>query len=87
MHIDVRVRETPTALANKVEETARHLIIWLEGYAGQAVEVFVGGDLTFTATVGRQGDIRIAKSSEVAKNIQKRIKQGEKVEVQLASPS
>jgi ATPase len=87
MHIDVRVRETPTALANKVEETARHLIIWLEGYAGQAVEVFVGGDLTFTATVGRQGDIRMAKSSEVAKNIQKRIKQGEKVEVQLASPS
>ena len=87
MHIDVRVRETPTALANKVEETARHIIIWLEGYAGQAVEVFVGGDLTFTATVGRQGDIRIAKSSEVAKNIQKRIKQGEKVEVQLASPS
>ena len=87
MHIDVRVRETPTALANKVEETARHLIIWLEGYAGQAVDVFVGGDLTFTATVGRQGDIRIAKSSEVAKNIQKRIKQGEKVEVQLASPS
>lgn len=87
MHIDVRVRETPTALANKVEETARHIIIWLEGYAGQAVEVFVGGDLTFTATVGRQGDIRMAKSSEVAKNIQKRIKQGEKVEVQLASPS
>jgi len=85
MHIDVRVRETATA--NRVEETARHLIIWVEGYAGQAVEVFVGGDLTFTATVGRRGDIRIAKSSEVAKGIQKRIKQGEKVEVQLASPS
>jgi ATPase len=85
MHIDVRTRETATA--NRVEETARHLIIWVEGYAGQAVEVFVGGDLTFTATVGRRGDIRIAKSSEVAKGIQKRIKQGEKVEVQLAGSS
>jgi ATPase len=85
MHIDVRAREMATA--SKVEETARHLIIWVEGYAGQSVEVFVGGDLTFTATVGRRGDIRIAKSSEVAKGIQKRIKQGETVEVQLASPS
>jgi ATPase len=85
MHIDVRTRETATT--NKVEETARHLIIWVDGYAGQAVEVFVGGDLTFTATVGRRGDIRIAKSSEVAKGIQKRIKQGEKVEVKLAGSS
>lgn len=85
MHIDVRAREAETA--SKIEETARHLIIWLEGYSGQAVEVFVGADLAFTATVGRRGDIRIAKSSEVAKNIQKRIKQGETVEVRPASPS
>jgi ATPase len=88
MHIDVRARETTGKMeTTKIEETSRHLIIWLEGYSGQAVEVFVGGDLAFTATVGRRGDIRIAKSSEVAKGIQKRIKQGEKVEVRLASPS
>jgi ATPase len=48
------------------------------------VEVYVGGDPIFTATVGRRGDIRIAKSSEMAKQILKRIKDGEKIEVRRA---
>jgi len=38
----------------------------------------------FTATVGRRGDIRVVKSSEMAKRIIKRMKKGDKIEVQRA---
>jgi ATPase len=94
LHIDVRASDEAVCrvpsveendlLAPRMEDTARHLIIWLGDCAGQAVEVYVGGDPIFTATVGRRGDIRIAKSSEMAKQILKRIKDGEKIEVRRA---
>jgi len=86
LHIDVRTQDAPVLAAPKLEETAKHLIIWLEGMAGESVEVFVGEEPVFTATVGRRGDIRVAKSSEMAKRIIKRMKTGEKIEVQRASP-
>jgi len=94
LHIDVRASDEAVCRVSSVEEndlltlrmedTARHLIIWLGDCAGQAVEVYVGGDPIFTATVGRRGDIRIAKSSEMAKQILKRIKDGEEIEVRRA---
>ncbi len=86
MHIDVRTREDLCKgdLVPKIEETARHLIIWLSECIGAPVDVYVGGDLIFTATVGRRGDIRIAKSSEMARQISKRLKKGEMVEVRKA---
>ena len=84
MHIDVRTKDEPDLPAPKMEETAKHIIIWLEGMAGESVEVFVGEEPVFTATVGRRGDIRVAKSSEMAKRIIKRLKKGEKIEVQRA---
>ena len=85
LHIDVRTQDAPALATPKVEETAKHLIIWLEGMAGESVEVYVGEEPIFTATVGRRGDIRVAKSSEMAKRIIKRMKTGEKIEVQKAS--
>lgn len=86
MHIDVRTRDKDRSLSPKIEETSRHIIIWLADAVGEPVEVFVGGTPVFTATVGRRGDIRIAKSSEMAKQVLKRLKQGEKIEVQRANP-
>jgi ATPase len=85
LHIDVRTQDAPVLATLKVEETAKHLVIWLEGMAGESVEVLVGEEPVFTATVGRRGDIRVAKSSEMAKRIIKRIKTGEKIEVRKAS--
>jgi ATPase len=86
LHIDVRTRDEVACLATpKVEETAKHLIIWLDGMAGESVEVYVGEEPVFTATVGRRGDIRVAKSSEMAKRIIRRMKKGENIEVQRAS--
>jgi len=84
MHIDVRTRDKALDLSPRIEETARHIIIWLTDAVGEPVEVFVGGTPVFTATVGRRGDIRVAKSSEMAKHLLKRLKQGEKIEVQRA---
>lgn len=84
MHIDVRTRDKDRSLSPRIEETSRHIIIWLTDAVGEPVEVFVGGTPVFTATVGRRGDIRIAKSSEMAKQLQKRLKQGEKIDVQRA---
>ncbi len=86
LHIDVRTQDGPVPATPKMEETAKHLIIWLEGMAGESVEVYVGEEPVFTATVGRRGDIRVAKSSEMAKRIIKRMKNGEKIVVQKASP-
>jgi ATPase len=84
MHIDVRTKEETGLPIPRMEETSKHLIIWLEGMSGESVEVYVGEEPVFTATVGRRGDIRVAKSSEMAKRIIKRLKQGEKIEVQRA---
>ena len=85
MHIDVRTQDEPALATPKMEETAKHIIIWLEGMAGESVEVCVGEEPVFTATVGRRGDIRVAKSSEMAKRILKHMKKGEKIGVQKAS--
>lgn len=90
VHIDVQTfdydqktlkprRENPRIYA-KVEETDRHLIIWIEGKPGENYEVYVGDDFVFTATVGRRGDIRMIKSSDLAKQIIKRRGMGERVE-------
>jgi ATPase len=84
MHLDVRSRDEATKIVPRVEETAKHLIIWLEGSSGELVEVIVGNESIFTATVGRRGDIRIAKSSEMAKHILKKLKAGEEIVVQSA---
>jgi ATPase len=79
LHIDVQTIEDK--FFPEVEETARHLIIWIGEGAGESVEVYVGDDMIFTATIGRRGDIRMAKSSEMAKTIMRRLKRKERIEV------
>ena len=84
MHIDVRTRDEASSLSPRIEETAKHLVLWLDECTGESVDVYVGGDMIFTATVGRKGDLKIAKSSEMAKHILKMIKKGERIEVRHA---
>jgi ATPase len=84
MHIDVRTRDENCILSPRIEDTAKHLVLWLDECAGDSVEVYIGGDMIFTATVGRKGDLKIAKSSEMAKHILKMIKRGERVEIRRA---
>jgi len=85
VHIDVQPLdesrgETRTFTPN-VEEIGRHLVIWIGGKAGQSMEVLVGGEPVSVATVGRRGDIRMVKTSKVAKEIIMRMNRGEKLEV------
>ena len=84
MHIDVRTRDEASSLIPRIEETAKHLILWLDACAGESVDIYIGGDMIFTATVSRKGDLKIAKASEMAKHILKMIKRGEKIEVRRA---
>jgi len=84
LHIDVRTKDETAVASPKVEETGKHIIIWLEGHAGESVDVYIGEEPLFTATVGRRGDIRVAKSSEMAKRMLKRLKKGERIEIQRA---
>ena len=84
MHIDVRTRDEASSITPRIEETAKHLILWLDECAGESVDIYIGGDMIFTATVGRKGDLKIAKASEMAKHILKMIKRGERVEVRRA---
>lgn len=89
MHIDVRTEQYAShkaeVIAPRIEETAKHLIIWAEGHEGKPVEVCVGEEPGFTATVGRRGDIRISKSTAMAKKVLKRLKAGERIGVREAS--
>lgn len=84
MHIDVRTRDETCSISPRIEDTAKHLILWLDECAGESVEIYIGGDMIFTATVGRKGDLKIAKASEMAKHILKMIKRGERIEVRRA---
>ena len=84
LHIDVRTKDETAVASPKVEETGKHIIIWLEGHSGESVDVYIGDEPLFTATVGRRGDIRVAKSSEMAKRMLKRLKKGERIEIQRA---
>ena len=85
LHIDVRTRDEACTLSPRIEDTARYLILWLGECAGESVDVYIGGDMIFTATVGRKGDIKMAKSSEMAKHILKMIKRGERIEVRRSA--
>jgi ATPase len=81
IHIDVQTfDEGGEALKPHIEDTGRHLSIWVGGKAGERVEIFVGKEPVFTATIGRRGDIRMVKSSDLAKQIMLRLKHGEKLE-------
>lgn len=84
MHIDVRTRDEAHSVTPRIEDTAKHLILWLDECAGESVEIYIGGDMIFTATVGRKGDLKIAKASEMAKHILRMIKRGERIEVRRA---
>jgi ATPase len=84
MHIDVRTRDEASSLSPRIEDTAKHLILWLDECAGESVDIYIGGDMIFTATVGRKGDLKIAKASEMAKHILRMVKRGERIEVRRA---
>ena len=91
IHIDVRkIEETMEHKgASKkryrpiVERTKKHVVMNIPELAKQDVEVYVGDEYLFTATVGRHGDIKTRLGSDIADDILDAVEYGEPVEIRV----
>jgi ATPase len=63
------------------EVTSRHVVIPLEGHAGETVEVQADGEYLFTATVSRGGEIQVSRGSAIAEELEQAIDYGKTVTV------
>jgi ATPase len=63
------------------EITSRHVIIPLDGHAGDTVEVQADGDYLFTATVSRGGEIQVSRGSAIAEELETAIDHGKTITV------
>ena len=63
------------------EVTSRHVMIPLEGHAGETVEVQANGEYLFTATVSRGGEIQVSRGSAIAEELERAIDHGKTITV------
>jgi ATPase len=63
------------------EVTSRHVMIPLEGHAGDTVEVQADGEYLFTATVSRGGEIQVSRGSGIAEELERAIDRGSTITV------
>jgi ATPase len=63
------------------EVTSRHVIIPLEGHAGETVEVQADGEYLFTATVSRGGEVQVSRGSAIAEELEAAIDHGRTITV------
>ncbi|WP_336328686.1 PINc/VapC family ATPase [Halovenus sp. HT40] len=63
------------------EVTSRHVMIPLEGHAGETVEVQADGEYLFTATVSRGGEIQVSRGSAIAEELEQAIDHGKTITV------
>jgi ATPase len=63
------------------EITGRHVVIPLEGHAGETVEVRADGEYLFTATVSRGGEIQVSRGSAIAEELEQVIDHGRTISV------
>ena len=61
--------------------TSRHVVIPLEGHAGDTVEVQADGEYLFTATVSRGGEIQVSRGSAIAEELEQAIDHGKTITV------
>ncbi|MFB6179685.1 MAG: PINc/VapC family ATPase [Halorientalis sp.] len=63
------------------EVTSRHVIVPMEGHAGDTVEVQANGEYLFTATVSRGGEIQVSRGSAIAEELEQAIDRGKTITV------
>ena len=63
------------------EVTSRHVIVPMEGHAGETVEVQADGKYLFTATVSRGGEIQVSRGSAIAEELEQAIDRGKTISV------
>jgi ATPase len=66
------------------EITSRHVLIPMDGYEGETVEVQADGEYLFTATVSRGGEVQVSRGSAIAEELERAIDRGKSITV---SPS
>jgi ATPase len=63
------------------EVTSRHVMVPMEGHAGETVEVQADGKYLFTATVSRGGEIQVSRGSAIAEELEQAIDRGKTITV------
>jgi ATPase len=63
------------------EVTSRHVVVPMEGHAGETVEVQADGEYLFTATVSRGGEIQVSRGSAIAEELEQSIDYGKTISV------
>jgi ATPase len=63
------------------EVTGQHVVIPLDGHAGDTVEVRADGEYLFTATVSRGGEIQVSRGSAIADELEQAIDHGRAITV------
>jgi ATPase len=61
--------------------TGNHVVIPVDGYVGETVEVQAGEEYLFTATVGRGGEIQVSRGSAIAEELEAAIDQRRPIRV------
>ena len=63
------------------EITSRHVVIPMDGHAGETVEVQADGEYLFTATVSRGGEVQVSRGSAIAEELEAAIDRNRQVTV------
>ena len=71
----------PDATVVQPEITSRHVVIRVDEFVGETVEVRAGSDYLFTATVGRGGDIQVSRGSAIAEELEDAIDRRQEITV------
>jgi len=66
------------------EVTGRHVVIPLEGHAGETVEIQADGEYLFTATVSRGGEVQVSRGSAIAEELERAIDRGRTITAVLS---
>ncbi len=83
IHIDVRPldsghvpveEELRKTIVPEISLMKKHIVLKSSGVPGADVEVMVEGEVIFTATVGRKGDIRIVRDSDIGGRLQEALR-------------
>jgi ATPase len=61
--------------------TGSHVVLPVDGYVGETVEVRAGEEYLFTATVGRGGEIQVSRGSAIAEELEAAIDRGRRISV------
>jgi len=63
------------------EVTSRHVVVPVEGHAGETVEVRADGEYLFTATVSRGGEVQVSRGSAIADELEEAIDRRQRITV------